>query len=58
MKTKTSEPVYFIEQEQLEKLGKICIELHSGSDAMRDLGHRLWLVCADIANQELPEELK
>jgi hypothetical protein len=35
---------YFIEEEDFQKLRNIERRLHAGSDAMRDEGHKLWLV--------------
>jgi hypothetical protein len=35
---------YLIEEEDFQKLRNIERRLHSGSDAMRDEGHKLWLV--------------
>ena len=35
---------YFMEEEDLQKLRNIERRLHAGSDAMRDEGHKLWLV--------------
>ena len=45
---------YFVDEDQMKKFGEIYRRLHSGSDAMRDEGHKLWLLCGDIANQEVP----
>jgi len=35
---------YFLEEEEFQKLRNIERRLHAGSDAMRDEGHKLWLV--------------
>ena len=44
---------YFVEKEVFEKLRRIEQRLHGGSDAMRDEGHRLWLVLNDLPKVEL-----
>lgn len=44
---------YFVEKEAFEKLRQIEQRLHGGSDAMRDEGHRLWLVLNDLPKVEL-----
>jgi hypothetical protein len=38
-----------IMHEQLPKLLEIQTRLHSGSDAMRDEGHKLWLICTYLS---------
>lgn len=45
-----TEQGYFIEKEQFEKLRRIAGRLHNGSDAMRDEGHKMWLVLHDHAH--------
>lgn len=44
---------YFIEKEVFEKLRRIAGRLHNGSDAMRDEGHKMWLVLDDVNRIEL-----
>jgi hypothetical protein len=44
---------YFVEKEAFEKLRRIEQRLHGGSDAMRDEGHKLWLVLNDLPKVEL-----
>jgi hypothetical protein len=44
---------YFIEKEVFERLRRIEQRLHGGSDAMRDEGHKLWLVLNDLPKVEL-----
>lgn len=39
-----------ITEELLPKLKQIHARLHAGSDAMRDEGHKLMLVCNDLDN--------
>ena len=46
-----TEQGYFIEKEQFEKLRRIAGRLHNGSDAMRDEGHKMWLVLHDNAHE-------
>jgi hypothetical protein len=48
---------YIITQEQRDKLASISTSLHSGSDAMRDQGHRLWLVLNSMDDQTEAEPL-
>jgi hypothetical protein len=48
-----TEQGYYIEEEVFEKLRRISDRLHSGSDAMRDEGHKLWLVLKDAPKIEL-----
>ena len=36
--------IFYLTGEQMEKLCAIEKRLHSGSDAMRDEGHKLWLI--------------
>ena len=43
---------YLIDAEQLEKLAAINQRLQSGTDVMRDEGHRLWLLCAEVMSQK------
>lgn len=50
------EKIYLIEQDQLDRLYAISAALHSRSDRERDFGHKLWLVCNDIKEQEINEE--
>ena len=42
--------LYLIEADDLEKLQCIAATLQSGSDKMRDEGHKLWLVLRNIIN--------
>jgi hypothetical protein len=42
------EDVYYLDGDQLRVLNAISDALHSGSDAMRDLGHKLWLVLNQV----------
>ena len=44
---------FFVEKEVFEKLREIEKRLHGGSDAMRDEGHKLWLVLNDLPKVEL-----
>lgn len=44
---------YFVDEEVFEKLRRIEQRLHGGSDAMRDEGHKLWLVLNDLPKVEL-----
>ena len=37
-----------IMHEELPKLREVQARLHGGSDAMRDEGHKLWLVCGRL----------
>lgn len=37
-----------ITTEMLPKLRQAQARLHNGSDAMRDEGHKLWLICNDL----------
>jgi len=45
--------LYVLWSEQLEKLQSISDRLHSGSDKMRDEGHKLWLVINQIKEQQI-----
>lgn len=36
--------VYIMEEEVFERIKEIAAALHGGSDAMRDMGHKLWLL--------------
>jgi hypothetical protein len=45
--------LYVMWPEQLAKIKEICDRLHSGSDAMRDQGHRLWLVLNEVKDQQV-----
>lgn len=36
--------IYYLDGDQLQKLRDMVNRLHSGSDAMRDEGHKLWLL--------------
>lgn len=42
------EDVYYLDADQLARLNQISDALHGGSDAMRDLGHKLWLVLRQV----------
>jgi hypothetical protein len=44
---------FFIDNEQYVALDKLSKELHGGSDAMRDVGHKLWLLLHVIAEQQI-----
>jgi len=44
---------YFVDEEQMQKLVYLERMLSGGSDASRDLGHTMWLLCKDIAEQEI-----
>jgi hypothetical protein len=46
--TQEPEGVYYLDGDQLRVLNAISDALHSGSDAMRDLGHKLWLVLNQV----------
>jgi hypothetical protein len=49
---------YFIEPEQLDSLRRVASTLHAGTDAMRDLGHRVWYVVTGVAeNQKLTDKV-
>ena len=36
--------LFVLSEDEVEKLRAICFTLHSGSDKMRDQGHKLWLI--------------
>lgn len=42
------EAYYEFLNEMLERLEPIQRRLHSGSDAMRDEGHKVWLLCEEL----------
>jgi hypothetical protein len=42
------EAFYEFLDEMLERLEPIQRRLHSGSDAMRDEGHKIWLMCEEL----------
>jgi hypothetical protein len=44
---------YFIYKGIFESLREIEKRLHGGSDAMRDEGHKLWLILNDLPKVEL-----
>jgi hypothetical protein len=44
---------YVVFQEQRDVLKAICDRLHSGSDAMRDEGHKLWLILNQMKGQRV-----
>jgi hypothetical protein len=44
---------YVIFQEQRDVLKGICDRLHAGSDAMRDEGHKLWLILNEMKDQRV-----
>ena len=48
--------VFLIDEDQITKLRAIEQRLHSGSDAMRDEGHKLWLVLKEVVMQETDEK--
>lgn len=50
--------IYLIDEDQLRRIQEISSALHNGTDAMRDLGHKLWLVINQVKKQDVPEELK
>ena len=43
---------YFLREEDFQKLLNIEQRLHAGSDAMRDEGHRVWLILNNIEGWE------
>ena len=49
--------IYLIDEDQLRRIQEISSALHNGTDAMRDLGHKLWLVINQVKEQDVPEEL-
>ena len=42
------EAFYEFLNEMLERLEPIQHRLHSGNDAMRDEGHKIWLMCEEL----------
>lgn len=44
----TSEGIYLLDEYQLSRLREVQAKLHSGNDAMRDLGHILWYVLNQV----------
>jgi len=42
------EAFYEFLSEMLERLEPIQRRLHSGNDAMRDEGHKIWLMCEEL----------
>ena len=44
---------YAVDEDQLSRMKEISDALHSGNDAMRDLGHKLWLVLNQVREQEM-----
>jgi tRNA U34 5-carboxymethylaminomethyl modifying enzyme MnmG/GidA len=45
-----------LREEVMPKIKNIFTRLHGGTDAMRDEGHKLWLIYNDL--QQLTKELK
>jgi len=44
---------FFIDNEQYMALDKLSKDLHAGSDAMRDIGHKLWYLLDFISKQRI-----
>lgn len=45
--------IYYVDEDQLRQLSELSDSLQSGSDAMRDAGHRLWLVLRQIEGNKV-----
>ena len=43
---------YFLSEKDFQKLRNIEQRLHAGSDAMRDEGHRVWLILNNMEGWE------
>jgi hypothetical protein len=48
IKKNTMNTYFLLDAESMDKLRKISERLQGGSDAMRDEGHKLWLILQEV----------